>query len=461
MPKTVPESKFTELLGLDRISIIVHSMKCLWRELTKDDFGIDGEIEVLKLKEDGKGYEVTGGVIKVQAKSGSSYITGDKDDTFSVKSSKNDFELWYGANFPTLLIIYHPKEDNLYFKEMKSYLKTTSNVWLPPFRVNFSKSQDVFNSDALHNLYKYSQVSPPRISKTEKERLFSNLFKITKFPDKIWLAPSKIKSREEVWDQIEGSIPPFLLKDKKIITFSNLKNENTIFKDFCDISKTYFEKTYSYFDDDVRQRDFVNLLNQLIGKHIRSKRIKYNAEFKRNYFTRENEFDVEFKKRWLNIRTENISERTTTKFYKYGKDEFWRHLACNIKFRKLADSWYLQIIPMYFFTIDGDIPLDSEKVGPYTTRIKAQEMNQNVLNHVLFWIDAISGLKSKSKLLKIYQDDVAAPLLVIDKFPVRGITNFSIPYDLAVYEEPKRVVQTTLFALLNEDKDDYDETFEE
>ena len=143
MPKTVPESKFTELKGLDRISIIVHSMKCLWREITKDDFGIDGEIEVLKPKDIGKGYEVTGGTIKVQAKSGLSYITNDTKDTFCVKSSKNDFELWYGANFPTLFIIYHPNEDSLYYKEMKSYLKDTPNVWLPPFRVKFNKKQDI------------------------------------------------------------------------------------------------------------------------------------------------------------------------------------------------------------------------------------------------------------------------------------------------------------------------------
>ncbi len=67
MPKTVPESKFQEWKVLDRISLIV-------REITKDDFGIDGEIEIVIPKPDGKGYEATGGIIKVQAKSGMSYV---------------------------------------------------------------------------------------------------------------------------------------------------------------------------------------------------------------------------------------------------------------------------------------------------------------------------------------------------------------------------------------------------
>ena len=40
MVKTVPESKFVELKGLDRISLMVHEMRCLWREINKDDVGI-------------------------------------------------------------------------------------------------------------------------------------------------------------------------------------------------------------------------------------------------------------------------------------------------------------------------------------------------------------------------------------------------------------------------------------
>ncbi len=83
MPKTVPASKFTELKGLDRISTIVHEMKCLFREITKDDFGIDGEIEVVVPKPDGKGFETTGGIIKVQSKSGESYVKQDTDAAFS------------------------------------------------------------------------------------------------------------------------------------------------------------------------------------------------------------------------------------------------------------------------------------------------------------------------------------------------------------------------------------------
>lgn len=83
MAKTVPETKFTEWKGLDRIQQVVHGMKCVWRELQKDDFGIDGEIEVVTAKPDGTGYETTGSIIKVQAKSGKSYVVSDTADSFA------------------------------------------------------------------------------------------------------------------------------------------------------------------------------------------------------------------------------------------------------------------------------------------------------------------------------------------------------------------------------------------
>lgn len=65
MSKTVQPSKLTEWKGLDRISAVVHEMGNIWREMTKDDFGLDGEIEVVTAKADGPGCETTGGIVKV------------------------------------------------------------------------------------------------------------------------------------------------------------------------------------------------------------------------------------------------------------------------------------------------------------------------------------------------------------------------------------------------------------
>ena len=109
MPKKIEPSKLMEWAGLDRIQTIVHSqLKHIFREISKDDLGIDGEIELLKEKENG-GFETTGQFIKVQAKAGASYIGKEDKTTFEVKVSRADLEYWNSANLPVLFIIYNPK----------------------------------------------------------------------------------------------------------------------------------------------------------------------------------------------------------------------------------------------------------------------------------------------------------------------------------------------------------------
>lgn len=463
MTKTVLESKFVELKGLDRISAMVHEMKCLWREINKDDVGIDGEIEVLRPKTDEKGYEVTGGIIKVQAKSGASYIKEDKADSFSVPSKTDDFRTWYNAAFPTIFIIYHPKDDKLYWKEMRTYIKNTKNVWQAPINIRFNKSTDVFDPKSKKSVQNFCEASPSRVSRIDKEKVYSNLLKVLKKPNNIWSAPCKKKTQAEVYEDIKGTTPPFIVVSKIIYTFSDLNKKDCVLREYCNVSEISNENADAFISKgEDRERDYVNLLNQLIGKHLWKQGIRYNRDFRRNFFPREDEESLEFKKEWYNLRTKMTAERTTTKYYEYGWRKFWRHLAANFKFRLIGDAWYLQITPQYLFTNDGKEPCNSDMVGPYTTRIKSDETNQNVLNHVLFWSKAISGLKNKDLISNIYFGDSKRPIMIIDRIPTTGITEFAIPYDPATYDEPERLpVQTSLLSFFNQFADDDEVTEEE
>jgi hypothetical protein len=82
------------------------------------------------------------------------------------------------------------------------------------------------------------------------------------------------------------------------------------------------------------------------------------------------------------------------------------------------------------FTDDGETPCDSDLVGPYTTKIKAVERNNHVLNHVLFWTDVLSLRKPTIELSLFYKT-----VVIIEKVPISGIANFAIPNDPALYED--------------------------
>jgi hypothetical protein len=379
---------------LDRISTVVHEMGNIWREMTKDDFGLDGEIEVVTPKVNGEGFETAGGIVKVQSKAGESYVRYDSDTSFSSPVDQNDLEYWQKCTFPVLYIVYHPNDDKLSFKEVKAYIRDTPGVFSKPHHIKFDKAKDEFTASSKAEVCKHAKVSPPRIAFDQKERLFTNLLPIRKLPETLYYATTRRKSRESIRDEIEGFVPPFCIVDGKLYSLSDLADEKCALNKFC-LGKVGTKPATEWIADEARVNDFIFLLNQLLGKHMGRCGVRYNRDFGRNYFPRESAEGTAFKRAWTSVRTGVADERTVVKYYEYGKDKFWRHLASETSFERFGGAWFLRITPKYFFTEDGEKPCDSELVGPYTTSLKADEHNSHVLNHVLFWADVLAFHKER------------------------------------------------------------------
>lgn len=439
MSKTVQASKLTEWKGLDRISVIVHQMGNIWREMTKDDFGLDGEIEVVTPKANGEGFETAGGIVKVQSKAGESYVRYDTETTFSTPVDQNDLDYWQKCTFPVLFIVYHPKDDKLYHKEIKAYIRDTPGVFTRPLHVKFDKTRDEFTASSKSDVCQHAKVSPPRISFEMKERLFTNLLPIKKLPGTLYFATTRRKNRQNIRDEIDGFVPPFCVVDGKLYSLSDLTSDQCALKKFC-VGRVETKPTSEWIEDEERVNDFVFLLNQLLGKHMGRCGVRYNPGFRRNYFPRENATDTSFKRSWTSVRTGVADERTVAKFYQYGKDKFWRHLASEMSFEQFGGDWFLRIMPKYFFTEDGEKPCDGELAGPYTTSQKAVEHNSQVLNHVLFWSDVLSLQKS---VIELRLDGTT--IMQIEKMPLTGMAQFAIPEDPATYEEKSPSGQLSLF----------------
>lgn len=448
MSKTVQASKLTEWKGLDRISVVVHDMGNIWREMTKDDYGLDGEIEVVTPKANGEGFETTGGIVKVQSKAGESYVRYDTDKSFSSPVDQNDLEYWQKCTFPVLYIVYHPKDDRLYFKEVKAYIRDTPGAFSKPHHIKFDKTKDEFAASSKAVVSQHANVSPPRISFDQKERLFTNLLPIKKLPETLYYATTRRKSRQGIRDEIDGFVPPFCIVEGNLYSLSDLANDECALKPFF-TGQVKSKPASEWLGDEERVNDFVYLLNQLLGKHIGRCGVRYNPDFGRNYFPRENTTDTAFKRTWTSVRTGVADERTVVKYYEYGLDKFWRHLACEIAFERFGKEWFLRIKPKYFFTEDGEKPCDRELVGPYTTSLKAAEHNSQVLNHVLFWADTLALQKS---IIEVRLD--GQTVMRIEKMPFSGMAHFAIPDDPATYEEKAPSSQLSLFDFSDEEDEE-------
>lgn len=454
MAKTVSLSKHQEWKGLDRIQHITHEMGCIFREMGKDDVGIDGEIEIVVAKADGKGTEATGGVIKVQAKSGMSYVRRDSDVGFVAPIDRNDLEYWYSSNFPVVFIVYHPTDDKLYWKEIKPLVRATPGIFQPPCFIPFDKTQDEFALPSYERLCQVASVSPPRVSRQDRERLYSNLLLVKRTPQVLTHASTDHTDYTHARHAISGFVHPFCIVNGQLYTLADLRNPQCGLRSLCNAEQISDLPVDMWLKDEVRRRDYVFLLNQLLGIHLHRCGLRYNRQYRRNYFPRENDVAMEFRRNWFNVRTgRSAPARLVAKYYKYGVYRFWRHLAVELSFQQLGTSWFLQVTPKYFFTEDGYLPCDPDLVGPYTTRQKAMERNIHVLNHVLFWADILSMGQPTIEFKLDYR-----PVMVIEKEPLSGVANFAIPHDPAVYQEEDGSQLNFLGDLfaVEEDTDDYE-----
>ena len=427
-------------------------MRCLFRVISQDDVGIDGEIEVVTAKSDGNGFQTAGGIIKVQAKSGASYVKKDDGTTFATPVRLDDLEYWNNCTFPVFLIVYHPHDDCLYFKEVKSYVQGTVNVWATPHEVVFVKATDVFAPSSREAVCRQASVSPPRLSFDQKERLFSNLLPVKRLPTTLTFAKTSRTSQDRIKDEIDGYTPPFCIFEGHLFTLSDLRHEQNVLRPFCDMHTIDDLPAEQWFDEESHRANFVFLVNQLFGSHCYRCGLRYNPEFKRTYFPRENDMDEEFVKTWTSPRTNRSDKRTVVKYYEYGKFSFWRHFAAEFAFTRFGEKWFLQVQPKYLFTDDGETPSDPELVGPYTTSQKAHEHNIQVLNHVLFWAHTLADGRPRIEMTLFGE-----PLIVVEREPLTCVADFAIPLDPATFEEEPPSGQMALFGWddTEEEPDEY------
>jgi hypothetical protein len=258
----------------------------------------------------------------------------------------------------------------------------------------------------------------------------------------------------EIREEAHGFLPPFTVLDGYLYTFADLVDQRSPLREHCDASQIGVISAERWANDETPYSEYVFLLNQLLGCHLRRCGLVYNRDFKREYFPRQNDTDSIFKEDWYNVRTARAAPpRTVARHYQYGFIRFWRHLALNLAFKRMGTSWFLQIVPKYLFTEDGEIPCPREVVGPYTTGIKAVERNLHVLNHILFWVDVIS-MRQPVIRFSLYHKT----LMVIEKAPYSGIASFAIPSDPAVYDVDES--QLDFFTAISREEDQEEQTDE-
>jgi hypothetical protein len=389
--KIIAKSKISEWQGLDRISLVVHGMGCIWREQEKDDVGIDGEIELCRPRDDGQGSIATGNIVKVQSKSGSKYVVRDNDSGFASPVTEKDLTYWRTSNLPIIYIVYHPDDDCLYWKDIKAYLSDRPDALKPPLRIEFDKTADRFDKSAYPALCALCAQAPERVSTEVGEVLYTNLLEIVQLPQSVWITPVLPQKQPRFHDRLTGNIPPYVYGSGTLVTLTDPTEGDTVLRSVIDAGG--IEK-YS-LDDWLGSRleradDLRRLLNGLMHRHLRGLGLDYQKKPRRYFYRRGLAEDSPLTRRWTSARTGRSQTRTVAKYYTFGKLKFYRHQALDFRSDRFSLRWAFALDPHIHFTLDGVKPWEGDAAKSYAIRARAEQYNDAYLNNIFFWAHQLS-----------------------------------------------------------------------
>lgn len=427
-----------------------HIPYIMFKENVKHDFGIDGEVEIIKTNEEGKKI-ASGEILKVQIKSTSSdasYISNETNSSFNFYAKKEDIEYWKKYKLDVLLVIYDDRNDILYCKKIDKEILILAEK--KSYSIIFSKIENKLDFSKSDFVERFSSAFKDRVNFDAKEIITTNILDFSSIPKKVYVFETNFKNKKEIYNSFEFEITPyFAIYSQKIYSFENIKLYHKHFFEKIITSNTYkvYSLTEVYENKELRNH-YIEILNLYIKKLLSDKRLKFSRDYKRFYFRKPNDnesliISYESKKQQRKL------EKEVVKYYVYGKDKFYRHWAIEMRPLFISNHIYLQINPKYYFTLDGRETLSPEKITKYTNYLTSRERNANIVNQIHFYLNYFSEGKSLIDVWNFNEVEIK-----LKSEPLKFNVNFGIPLDVQAREKKEQKTITAFQRQLMLDDED-------
>ncbi|HLG95307.1 MAG TPA: toll/interleukin-1 receptor domain-containing protein [Bryobacteraceae bacterium] len=271
------------------------------------------------------------------------------------------------------------------------------------------------------------------------EQLISNLLPVVELPTVVQRAETTMRKKKDIARHTERKdVPPFILREKLLFTFSNLHDIENPLEAAID-SKTLRDEDFApWFGDEDRSRWAMELLNLCLKDHCWKRRLRFDAKGQRFFFLPLRGDDPEKTIFWKIAGTLH-GRKVTTRHYAFfkgedgtpQKQEFgWRHQALRASFLHLPNGLFLKLSPTYMLTKeDGKTPRGGSHVGPILSQWLNQERNGQVLRSLRFWSLVLT--RGDRKELRINTGHEA---IAVSTTPANGALGFGIGGDTIDYD---------------------------
>lgn len=248
------------------------------------------------------------------------------------------------------------------------------------------------NKAFLVTLIARAQQPDPRTGTADPgnvERFLSNMLPVRIDAPHVWIAlcaepyAPDIIARHPQW-----TLPAFALHGGELWTFSDLSDHDNplageVYGDLRKLTVADLQATPE------QQRLLVQLLNWTFVNHVESLGLVVHRLKQRVWFPSD---DGQERKVTYQARVRQPT-RTVTKPLPARRDgtRRWEHESIGYSFRRYDQSWVLHIVPGWVFTHDGqENMLRGPGVGKLATKRAARDYNQQVSNHLYFWLWVIA-----------------------------------------------------------------------
>jgi len=380
--KKAPKTKQIERQGIALIAGVTADLAHLWNE-TQNDVGIDGWIELVEKTAEA----ATGRIILVQSKATGIPFAPGAPVTFTC--SEEDLRYWLNGNAPVILVRSHPSSNEAYFVSIKDYFREHPEH-REARRIVFDREQDRFDTSAEARLWRIARprssglhLGPPPV----REPLTSNLLKVERMPDVIYVAPAAVitprRARAMLRDQ--GAPPPKAWTMWSGSVFSFHDPASTLVGRICSGPAEQLDiSEWAESDEPDVQRHFVHLLNGALEEQLRpAARPRKNPDV----------LILSAPRELTGVELPGLGGQSRAVVKIYARDDgtikYVRHLAMERRFKRYGDQWFLEVLPTYFFSSDGW--WEAHFAADYLSKIKRIERHADMRRHVQTWTWILRG----------------------------------------------------------------------
>jgi hypothetical protein len=332
------------------------------------DAGIDGFVVV----RDQQSGEATNAWIAVQSK-GRTTLEKETDTSFEFTCTPRDLDYWRRGNMPVFLVVSRPERNEAWWVSVKDYFRNDPTRQQSR-RIHFDKVANALSAVATPDLLRLVQAAGAGTyfrPAPKRERLHTNLLEVTRLPQLIYRAETKLRDPAEFRDTLKKTMqyPPreWLFDSKRISSVHDLRDEP--WAAACDIDTVdWIESTkWARSDNPDERRLFVWMLNECLRSFAGKIGMRYSKDDDALYFKRTADLSP-CVKRYRS--RQQSTERDVFREYRSKTDPskifYYRHVGFEPRFRLFDGRWCLQINPTYLFTSDG------EKTHPYNQEYLAK-----------------------------------------------------------------------------------------